>query len=291
MSPTAKVTFTTPINTTDLFPDSPAPYVNGGISLTPQPIITGISETISAKLTNPLTVPITVDVEFGFAQSSIGLTFGPIKDIVGQIIPASSSVSVSAVFTPVVSGHYCVQVSYNITAIGSARLLRPQGGSQLRQFNINPEQGPSMTPNDKDSLDKADKAFKKVEKLSPRGTNIQQGIIDKWWGWTKDTAKKISQALGGDPPRQDYNVSTLPVWHRWPHTQPDANISAARACGHECRQRCISRCGGLRQCGGYGARSVWRRFSGQRSHLGRTAGQCPAVLRTTNGHGVAGVRR
>jgi hypothetical protein len=86
-----------------------------------------------------------------------------------------------------------------------------------------------MTPNDKDSLDKADKAFKKVEKLSPRGTNIQQGIIDKWWGWTKDTAKKISQSLGGDPPRQDYNVPTVPVWYRWPHTQSDMNISSARA--------------------------------------------------------------
>jgi len=229
MSPTAKVTFTTPIDTTELFPDAPAPYVNGGISITPEPIITGITETVSAKLTNPLTVPITVDVEFGFAQSSIGLTFGPFKDIVGQIIPANSSVTVSADFMPVVSGHYCVQISYNITAIGSTRLLRPQGSSQLRQFNINPEQGPTMTPNDKDSLDKADKAFKKVEKLSPRGTNIQQGIIDKWWGWTKDTAKKISQSLGGDPPRQDYNVPTVPVWYRWPHTQSDMNISSARA--------------------------------------------------------------
>jgi hypothetical protein len=228
VSPMTKVTFTTPLNSTDLFPNSPAPYIDDNISLTPMPVVTGITETIHAKLTNPLTVPITVDVEFAYVQSSIGLAFGPIKNI-SQTIPASSTVALSADFMPLVSGHYCVQISYAITAIGSTHLLRPQAGRQLKQFNANPEQGPTMTPNDKDSLDKADKAFKKVEKLSPRGTNIQQGIIDRWWGWAKDSAKKISQSLGGDPPRQDYNVSTLPIWHRWPHVQSDANISPARA--------------------------------------------------------------
>jgi hypothetical protein len=228
MSPQARVTFTTPLNTTDLFPNSPAPYFAGDLSLTPMPVITGITETVHAKLTNPLTAPITVDVEFAYAQSSIGLLFGPIEDIT-RTIPASSTIELTAGFVPPISGHYCVQVSYAITAIGSTHLLRPLAGRQLKQFNFNPEQGPTMTPNDKESLDKADKSFKLVEKFSPRGTNIQLGIIDRWWNWTKDTAKKISQALGGDPPRQDYNVSTLPVWYRWPHTQPDANISPTRA--------------------------------------------------------------
>jgi hypothetical protein len=86
-----------------------------------------------------------------------------------------------------------------------------------------------MPQSSKDSLNKADNSIKKVEKLAPRGTNIQMGIFDRWWEWAKDTTKKIDQALGGDPPRQDYTVSTLPVWHRWPHTQPDINISSARA--------------------------------------------------------------
>ena len=229
MSPAAKVTFTPPINVTDLFPDSPAPYFDNNLSITPMPIVTGITETIHAKLTNPLTVPITVEVEFAFAQSSIGLLFGPIKDI-SQTIPASSTVNLSADFMPLIAGHYCVQVSYAITAIGSTRLLHPQAGRQLKQFNANPQQGPTLPPNSKDSLDKADKAWKEVEKLSPRGTNIQKGLLDQWWGWVKDTSKKISQSLGFDPPRQDYNVSTLPVWYRWPHVQPDGvNISAARA--------------------------------------------------------------
>jgi len=229
MSPVSKVTFTAPLNITDLFPDSPAPYFAGNLSLTPLPIITGITETIHAKLVNPLTVPITVDVTFGFAQSSIGLAFGPIKTIVGQMIPPTSTVDLSADFRPLVSGHYCVQVSYTITAIGSAHLLRLQAGQQLKQFNVNPQQGPTIPPNSKDSLDKADKSLKKVKGLSPRGTTIQQGIFDGWWEWVKETVSKIDQALGGDPPRQDYNVATVPVWYRWPHTQPDANISPARA--------------------------------------------------------------
>jgi hypothetical protein len=228
MSPVAQVTFTPPINTTDLFPNSPAPYFSNDLSITPMPIVTGVTETIHSRLTNPLSVSITVSVEFAFAQSSIGLLFGPIKDIT-QTIPASSTINLTADFMPLIAGHYCVQVSYAITAIGATRLLRPEAGRQLKQFNFNPEQGPTMPQSSKDSLNKADNSLKKVEKLAPRGTNIQMGIFDRWWEWAKDSAKKIDQALGGDPPRQDYNVSTLPVWHRWPHTQPDLNISSARA--------------------------------------------------------------
>ncbi len=229
MSPVSKVTFTAPLNVTDLFPDSPAPYFADNISLTPLPVITGISETIHAKLVNPLTVPITVDVSFAFVQSSIGLTFGPIKDIVDQVIPPSGTVNLSADFMPYVSGHYCVQITYAITAIGSAHLLRPQAGSQLKQFNANPYQGPTMPQSSKDSLNKADKSIKKVKKLAPTGTNIQMGIFDRWWGWVKDTTEKIDKSLGGDPPRQDYNVATVPIWYRWPHTSPDATISITRA--------------------------------------------------------------
>ncbi len=186
--------------------------------------------TIQVRLTNPLTVPITLDVSFGFAQSGLGLAFGPIKDIVGQVIQARSSVTLSAVFLPVVSGHYCVQVSYTITAVGTARLSSPlAGGSGLKQFNLDTRQGPMVRPSDKDILDRADKSWKRVSKFSPRGIKVQKGILDIWWGWAKDTAKKISEGLGLDPPRQDYDELTLPEWHPWPAVQPDADISTARA--------------------------------------------------------------
>ena len=85
------------------------------------------------------------------------------------------------------------------------------------------------TPSDKDVLDRADKSFNAVSKLTPRPLKIQKAIIGGWWDWAKDTAKKISKDLGGDPPRQDYNQTTLPVWHTWPPVQPDASVSIARA--------------------------------------------------------------
>ena len=40
---------------------------------------------------------------------------------------------------------------------------------------------------------------------------------------------RLLSALGGDPPRQDYDQFTLLVWHTWPDVQPDANISPVRA--------------------------------------------------------------
>ena len=230
LSPETRVTFTTPVSVTDLMPGAPSPYFDGEIEVSPLPVVTGISTTMTAKLVNPLSQAITVDVSFGFAQSGIGLVFGPIKDIVGLVIPANSSVSLSAGFLPVVSGHYCVQVTYAITAIGPARVLQPQAGSKMsRNRNLNVFQGSTGPPSSKDALDKADKAFKLVSKLPSGPTQIQKGILGKWWGAMKDTASGISRALGFDPPRQDYDQLTLPVQHPIPPVLPDANISSARA--------------------------------------------------------------
>jgi hypothetical protein len=231
LPPSAKVTFTPPIVITDLFPDAPAPYVNNDLSLTPLPTTVGVTSTIHAKLTNPLTVPITVDVEFAFVQSSVGLAFGPIKEIT-QTIPASTTISLSADFVPAVTGHYCVQVSYSILAIGPQRPSRPLGDKKSGQLNTDSKSGPSITPNGKETLDRADKSWKLVEKMAPNGTQVQTGILDAWWGWAKDTTKWASHELGFDPPRQDYTVATVPVWHRWPHIQPGVNMSAARANAH-----------------------------------------------------------
>jgi hypothetical protein len=230
LSPTTKVTFTPPVDITELFPNSSAPYLDGNISVTPRPVTVGVPTTIQARLVNPLTEPITVDAFFGYAQSGIGLAFGPIDEIVGQVIPPNSIVEVSATFLPPLSGHWCVQVSYNITGVGGAGARHPlAGGSGSRQLNLNSYPGGSSPPSDKDALDRADKSWNTVSKFSPRGVKVQKGILDVWWSAAKDAAKKITQALGFDPPRQDYDQITIPVWHNWPALQPDANISAARA--------------------------------------------------------------
>lgn len=230
LSPTTKVTFTPPVDVTSLFPEAPASYFDGAMSVSPIPVMVGVTSTIYAQLANPLTVPITVDVSFGFAQSGIGLAFGPIKEIIGQVIPAGGKVALSASWMPILSGHYCVEVNYTITEVGGSGGRHPlAGGNGRQQLNLNSQPGSASPPSDKDALDRADKSWNTVSKFSPRGVKVQKGILDVWWGAAKDAAKKISQALGFDPPRQDYDQFTEPVWHTWPAVQPDADISPARA--------------------------------------------------------------
>ncbi len=230
MSPKSKVTFEPTLNITELFPDSPASYFSDDISVTPLPVLMGVTTTIHAKLSNPLSVPITVDVSFAFADANIGLAFGPINELVGLVIPAGGSLSLASAFVPPVSGHYCVEVAYNITAVGAQQLERGHdSGSGRRRLNLNTYGGSMGRPNDKDILNKADKSFSTVSKLTPKPLKVQKAIVNGWWGWAKDTASKIAIALGGDPPRQDYTTATVAVWHRWPDAQPGLSVSAARA--------------------------------------------------------------
>jgi hypothetical protein len=230
LSPSAKVTFTTPMNVTDLFPNSPAPYFSTDMSITPLPVISGITATIHATLNNPLSQAITVDVAFEYAQAGVGLTFGPIKNFSGLVVPAKSSLPLEASFVPPISGHYCAQVSYTITAIGARAIHAPlDGGSGLKQFNWDSKPGPPTPPDNKPPLDKADKSFNKISKFPSGPTQVQKAVVGGWWSWVKKTASKISKSLGGDPPRQDYTTVTQPVFLTFPPVQPGANVSSARA--------------------------------------------------------------
>ncbi len=230
LSPAARVTFTSPLVVKDLFPNAAAPYFSKEITLSPLPVTTGVTTTIHATLTNPFTLPVTVDVSFGFVQSSIGLAFGPIKDIPGVVIPPGGTTTLDASWRPNVSGHYCVEVSYNLVQIG---LLARQGpnaptNSNKDDLNINSRQGPMNQPHSKDSLEKADKAFNLVSKVPAGPTQIQRGMISEWWGAISDAASKASKALGFDPPRLDYNITTTPVRHPIPPFVPTISLPPER---------------------------------------------------------------
>lgn len=99
----------------------------------------------------------------------------------------------------------------------------------VKMLNLNAKPGPMGPPSDKSILDKAGKSWDMVSKLTPGPLKIPKAILDRGWGWAKRTAKEISEALGGDPPRQDYNQTTLPVWHTWPPVQPGGSVSITRA--------------------------------------------------------------
>ena len=230
LSPETTVTFTALPSVTDLMPNAPASYFDGDIEVKPMPVVVGVETTITAKLSNPLATPVTVDVAFRYTNAGIGLVVGPIKEIFGQVIPANSSVSLSAAFLPGLSGHYWVEVTYTITAIGLAAVLQPQaGGSGSRQLNLYAGAGSLGSPTAKESMARAGTSFKLVSKIPAGPTLIQKGILGKWWDWASETASEITAALGLDPPRQDYNQVTLPVWYPIPPVQADANISALRA--------------------------------------------------------------
>ena len=232
LSPETTVTFTTPVNVTDLMPDAPASYFDGDIKVNPMPVITGVNTTITAKLTNPLATPVTVDVSFNYAQAGIGLVFGPIKDIVGQVIPGNSSVFVSASFLPAVSGHYCVQVTYNITAIGLAPVAPANAGWRQRKPAV------ELVCVYRDHWVRRRRKRPWLEPIQPSKWSVKSRLVQprfkrRLWGGggvgRKGRLSDATAAMGLDPPRQDYNQVTMPVRHPIPPVQPDANISVARA--------------------------------------------------------------
>lgn len=233
LSPETDVTFTAPINITDLMPDGQSPYFDGDISLSPMPVIVNVTTTITAKLTNPLTVPVTTDVEFSFVQSGLGLQFGPIKDITGQVIPAKSSVVLTAQFLPPFSGHYCVQVAYTITAVGKTPVRAPLPNKQLKPFNANPQQSSTSGNGKNADLSKTRNSLKQVNRFVGRAYDnsitVPLAVANAGIEWDLNNAEKISNALQGDPPRQDYTIISLPQVLQLQLTQAGGGITQGRA--------------------------------------------------------------
>jgi hypothetical protein len=232
LSPDATVTFTTPAPYVNLFADDSSPYSTGDIWVTPLPVVVGTPTTIYARLTNPLSTTVTTDAEFAFAQSGIGLVFGPIKTYTGLVIPANSTVVLTAPFVPSVSGHYCVQVSYSLVQIGLLNAVAQ--GKQLKWFNWNAQHG-SVGPPDKGAgLQQTRDALKMMNRyvsLSYKNNPVKLplALANQGIEWDLNNADKISNALQGDPPRQDYRVIDTPVVRLLPPTLPGGGISQARA--------------------------------------------------------------
>ncbi|RIK42529.1 MAG: hypothetical protein DCC55_08470 [Chloroflexi bacterium] len=237
-SPLALVTFTPPSDESNLLPDAAAPYLNNQIEAEPLPLVRGVPTVLRARLTNPNPFPITVDATFGVFQLGIGLTFGPVGEVNGVVIPANSERVIQVPWTPVISGHYCIELRYAWQPVpgasagaAPARAVSQGGGSgrQLRNFNVAP--GPLAGPQGKPSLDKAAKATGAVGKLgADKGALFIPKVLAHFLvRWQLKKAGEISQSLGGDPPRQDYRTIALPEKPTIPPFEPDDQLSAARA--------------------------------------------------------------
>ena len=137
-SPTARVTFTDAPDD-PLLGEAESPYMNSGISIAPLPLAVGSPVTISVELVNPNDFPIEVDVTFGIAQLGIGLVFGPIGEVAGVRIEAESSAVVSVPWTPLVTGHVCVEVLYTttpITQISTQQVAWQGSGRGQHNYNV-----------------------------------------------------------------------------------------------------------------------------------------------------------
>jgi hypothetical protein len=232
-APSSRITFTPANSGLDLMPDVPAPYVNTRLQVSPMPVVRGVPTTIRGKLTNTGATTITVDVTFAFAQSSIGLAFDPLAEITGTVIPAHSSVTLAVPWTPVVSGHYCVQLHYTITSIGAQRINTPQApaGSSF-PLNLNSYSAPLGSPPEKDGLKKARDAVGGINAFTAPGSGpfaIPQQGVTRLTSWQFDTAEKISQGLGFDPPRQDYTSVAVPLKPTFTPVQPDGELTPGEA--------------------------------------------------------------
>jgi hypothetical protein len=223
---TLLVTFTSVDNSNILTSSVEAPYFNSGIEVSPSPVVRGVATMLRARLNNPNPFPIVVDVTFAFAQSGIGLAFGPVGEVRATTISAQSHTIVEVQWTPTVSGHYCIEVQYNYvgliqpakefgtnwTATQGISTLVPvtNGGAGRTQRNVNVYPGPFLDKKQKDAAKKAkvatdaiqDAAF--VTKIMDKPpfssvpmTLIQDQFVGNILDFIYGNGSAISCALGG----------------------------------------------------------------------------------------------
>ena len=229
-----------------------APYLFDGIAVTPLPITRGVPTTITARLTNPNDAPIRVEATFEFVQSGIGLAFGPVGQPQVKEIAAHAEQVFETTWTPVVSGHYCVQVLYRVIdgelptptlgAVAAAngagypgpiRAYAPGFGGGQRNLNVyggglGGGGGAPGKPGGKPPLDKAKNAADAVGafgKLAGGATAVPRAAAGVLTGQLYKHAATISEQMGGDPPRQDYKLIAEPLRAPLPNMPRAAGVS------------------------------------------------------------------
>ncbi len=134
-----------------LMPNGAAPYLNDDLEVGPEPIIQGVPSTITLRLTNPFSNPITVEGTLGYLQFGIGQIFGPVKEVSGWVIPAHSEAELNVPWTPPLSGHYCLEFRYSYT--GGMGALQMQGQKSGRaQKNLDAAPPTTLPPDQEDGI-------------------------------------------------------------------------------------------------------------------------------------------
>lgn len=241
-----------------LLPGAEAPYMNGFIQVEPKPIVQGVPSTVRAWLTNPNAYPLEVNATFAYASYGIGVAFGPLGGVEDVRIEAHSDKEISVPWTPLVSGHVCLRLDYVAQPAGRTGAgVQATGGGQTN-FSIEP--GPLGSPgtgegedgdedddpddgdpeSEKDMLKKAKAAIDRINDgqmaldavTSPEnlpGLAIPNLMFSYIMDFNLDSWVQSTLALGGDPPRQDYDTYAIPDSYTFTPLVPGGDLSEARA--------------------------------------------------------------
>ena len=134
-----------------LMPNGSAPYLNDDLEVGPEPLIQGVPSTITLRLTNPFSSPITVDGTLGYLQFGISQIFGPVKEVNGWVIPAHSEAELNVPWTPPLSGHYCLEFRYSYTGGMGALQVQDQKSGRT-QKNLDAAPPTTLPPDQEDGI-------------------------------------------------------------------------------------------------------------------------------------------
>ncbi|MBN1657177.1 MAG: Ig-like domain-containing protein [Anaerolineae bacterium] len=239
-----------------LLPGAEAPYMNGFIQIDPKPIIQGVPGTVHARLTNPNSYPIEVNATFSYAEYGIGVAFAPLGGVEDVRIEANSDREISVPWTPPASGHVCLRLDYLFQPVGRSGADVQAGGSGQTNFSIEPgplgppgpeedgdgddDPGEGDPESEKDNLKKTKAAINRINDgqmaldaiSSPEnltGMAIPNALFSYVLDFNLESWTKATQALGQDPPRQDYDTYATLESYTFTPLVPNEDLSAARA--------------------------------------------------------------
>jgi len=261
-----RITLTPGVDPGDELGNPLAPYVDTALTVEPEPLMAGVPATIRYEVTNPYDFDISIDATFGFAQSGIGLVFGPAGEVVDFLIPAHAARTMEVAWTPPISGHYCFKVEgsiYRVTArisgLNGRQYFKPMPPKPLN-FNFAP--APLMPKWKKNLVTNShaiinsigDANFVFTLLTSPKHviggfipeqgigniinfiTSAGGGIICGLGGGSNCSGYNgptmslpFSSFLGKDPPRQDYMLLAIPETFTYPTLAAGPDLPAARA--------------------------------------------------------------
>jgi uncharacterized repeat protein (TIGR01451 family) len=177
-------------------PNDQPPYAEQEVQIDPYPMVTGTPSTISVRLTNSSASaqPVKVSFQTSPQRFGIGITFSTFDTHV-VTIPAHGNLIVVSTFTPVSSGHYCIQIKIEDAS------PNPKYAPIYTQRNLDVNE--DLKPGVKDDL-----VFK-VANPTVATANINLVVINTCPGWTATVSPAILSAVG--PNGSDVRTATLSV--------------------------------------------------------------------------------